>query len=130
EKPFWVALQKFQREGGESPKSEAGSERRHFAGLCGANDLSRQNAGAPSLLQSAKSSGAGVSPALPPSITHHAPAHSKAALFLRQFEGWRGLARQGSLSHCLEPVLTETHYEALLLAEPRGEERVPNGRRL
>ena len=51
-------------------------------------------------------------------------------MFLQQFERWRELARQGSLSHCLETVLRETHYEAMLLAEPRGEERAANVRRL
>ena len=53
-------------------------------------------------------------------------AWSKVDAFLGQFEDWRELARQSSLSLCLETVLAATHYEALLLAEPRGEERVAN----
>ncbi|MBI5384238.1 MAG: helicase-exonuclease AddAB subunit AddA [Verrucomicrobia bacterium] len=54
---------------------------------------------------------------------------AKAALFLTQFARWRRLAREGSLSACLEAALAETHYEALLRAGPRGEERVANVRR-
>src|SRR5205823_1573511 len=54
----------------------------------------------------------------------------KVTQFLGQFREWRELAQHSSLSHCLETVLTETHYEALLLAETRGEERVANVRRL
>ncbi|NBV25329.1 MAG: hypothetical protein EBS05_25875, partial [Proteobacteria bacterium] len=50
--------------------------------------------------------------------------------FLTRFAEWRQLIRLGSLTQCLEQVLTETHYEALLLAEPRGPERVANVRRL
>jgi ATP-dependent helicase/nuclease subunit A len=57
-------------------------------------------------------------------------AWKKADLFLRQFDGWRALARQSSLSHCLETVLAESHYEALLLTEARGQERSANVRRL
>jgi len=57
-------------------------------------------------------------------------AWSKVDLFLRQFEGWRELARQSSLSYCLETILAETHYDALLLAQTRGDERVANVRRL
>ncbi|NBU11339.1 MAG: hypothetical protein EBS84_20385, partial [Proteobacteria bacterium] len=54
----------------------------------------------------------------------------KAAEFLARFAEWRQLIRLGSLTQCLERVLAETHYEALLLAEPRGPERVANVRRL
>jgi ATP-dependent helicase/nuclease subunit A len=57
-------------------------------------------------------------------------AWTKIDLFARQFTRWRELVRQASLSQCLETVLTETHYEALLLAGPRGEERGANLRRL
>jgi ATP-dependent helicase/nuclease subunit A len=57
-------------------------------------------------------------------------AWAKTEEFLSKFGRWRELARQSSLSHCLETVLGETHYEALLLAEARGQERVANIRRL
>lgn len=51
-------------------------------------------------------------------------------LFLRRFARWRQLARQGSLSRCVETVLDETHYEDWLLAQPRGEQRRANVQRL
>jgi ATP-dependent helicase/nuclease subunit A len=54
----------------------------------------------------------------------------KADAFFRGFAAWRELVRQASLSQCLEAVLTDTHYEALLLAGVRGAERVANVRRL
>lgn len=54
----------------------------------------------------------------------------KVDSFLRSFDQWRARARQGALSDCLEGVLTETHYEALLLAGERGPERAANVRRL
>ncbi len=57
-------------------------------------------------------------------------ASEKATEFLTRFAEWRQLIRLGSLTQCLERVLAETHYEALLLAEPRGPERVANVRRL
>jgi len=57
-------------------------------------------------------------------------AWAKADLFLRQFERWRERMRRTSLSQCLDAVLAETHYEAWLLAGPRGGERVANVRRL
>jgi ATP-dependent helicase/nuclease subunit A len=61
---------------------------------------------------------------------HKGEAWEKVDAFLRDFDHWRMLARQTSLSVCLERILTDTHYEALLLAEARGEERLANVRRL
>jgi ATP-dependent helicase/nuclease subunit A len=58
-----------------------------------------------------------------------ASAWDKTDLFLRQFENWRESVRHTSLSTCLETALTETHYEALLLAGARGEQRLANVRR-
>jgi ATP-dependent helicase/nuclease subunit A len=55
---------------------------------------------------------------------------AKLRTFLANYERWRQLVRQTSVSRCLETVLAETHYEALLLARPRGRERVANVRRL
>jgi len=57
-------------------------------------------------------------------------ARAKLKQFYESFGRWRTLVRQTSVSHCLEKVLAETHYEALLLAQPRGRERVANVRRL
>jgi ATP-dependent helicase/nuclease subunit A len=55
---------------------------------------------------------------------------AKIATFLEQFQRWRELARQTSLSQTLETALHDTHYEPLLRATPRGAERVANVRRL
>jgi ATP-dependent helicase/nuclease subunit A len=59
-----------------------------------------------------------------------ASAAEKVRGFFAQFQRWRALIRQTSVSHCLETVLAETHYEALLLAQPRGRERLANVHRL
>ena len=58
------------------------------------------------------------------------PGWPKIDRFLQRYAAWRRLARQVSLSHCLETVLTETHYADWLLAQSRGEERHANVRRL
>ncbi len=50
----------------------------------------------------------------------------KTAKFLERFSRWRKLAKQTSLSECLESVLTETHYAEWLLARPRGAQRRAN----
>jgi len=55
---------------------------------------------------------------------------SKADRFLKNFAAWRRLTRQVSLSRCLEAVLSETHYAAWLLTQPRGEQRHANVQRL
>src|SRR6185295_7418926 len=54
----------------------------------------------------------------------------KVNQFLERFHRWRQLARQAALSHCLESALDETHYEAWLLAQPRGEQSRANVLRL
>jgi ATP-dependent helicase/nuclease subunit A len=54
----------------------------------------------------------------------------KLAGFLKSFAEWRALSRQSSLSHCLEVILEQTHYESLLLIGERGAERMGNVRRL
>jgi ATP-dependent helicase/nuclease subunit A len=46
--------------------------------------------------------------------------------FLEQFSRWRKLARQASLSECLEAVLAETLYADWLGAQPRGAQRAAN----
>ncbi len=50
----------------------------------------------------------------------------KAAKFLERFSRWRKLARQVSLSQCLEAVLGETYYADWLRAQPRGAQRAAN----
>jgi len=57
-------------------------------------------------------------------------ALEKASAFLTRFAAWRDRLRLSSLTDCLERVLAETHYESLLLAEPRGAQRVANVRRV
>jgi ATP-dependent helicase/nuclease subunit A len=54
----------------------------------------------------------------------------KANRFLEYYAVWRRLARQDSLSRCLETVLAQTHYSAWLLTQSRGEQRRANVQRL
>ena len=54
---------------------------------------------------------------------------AQADRFLKNYAAWRRLARQVSLSRCLEAVLGETYYAAWLLTQPRGEQRHANVRR-
>ncbi|MBI3417639.1 MAG: PD-(D/E)XK nuclease family protein, partial [Verrucomicrobia bacterium] len=54
----------------------------------------------------------------------------KIDAFVQRFSRWRQLARQSPLSHCLEAVLQETHYETWLLTQPRSELRRANVERL
>lgn len=55
---------------------------------------------------------------------------TKLKSFLQMYYDWRALSRQSSLSHCLEVILEQTHYESLLLIDNRGSERIGNIRRL
>ncbi len=57
-------------------------------------------------------------------------AREKLATLFKRLAHWRQLAQQTSLSQCIESMLADTHYEALLLTQPRGRERVANVRRL
>jgi ATP-dependent helicase/nuclease subunit A len=50
----------------------------------------------------------------------------KIGSFLERFSRWRQLARQASLSQCLESVLAETHYAQWLCSRPRGAQRQAN----
>jgi len=45
---------------------------------------------------------------------------------LEQIARWRKLARQSSLSQCLEEILVETHYDDWLKTQSRGEQRHAN----
>lgn len=56
-------------------------------------------------------------------------ARPKIVAFLERFARWRRLARQASLSRCLETVLSETHYAEWLFTQPRGVQRHANVRR-
>jgi len=50
----------------------------------------------------------------------------KAEKFLERFSRWRKMARQWSLSQCLEEILAETHYAEWLGTRPRGARRQAN----
>jgi len=56
-------------------------------------------------------------------------AWQKVDWFLQHFAKWRELARQASLSHCLETALSDTHYVAVTQVGERGGERVANVRK-
>lgn len=56
--------------------------------------------------------------------------YRKVETFLGRYSKWRRLSRQISLSHCLEAILSETHYASWLLTQPRGQQRHANVRRL
>ncbi len=58
------------------------------------------------------------------------PAWPRVERFLKNFSRWRRLARQVSLSRCLETVLAETHYDAWLFTQSRGAQRHANVQRL
>jgi ATP-dependent helicase/nuclease subunit A len=53
-------------------------------------------------------------------------ATGKIPKFLERFSRWRKLAKQNSLSECLEAVLAETLYADWLRAQPRGAQRAAN----
>jgi ATP-dependent helicase/nuclease subunit A len=53
-------------------------------------------------------------------------APTKTSKFLERFARWRKLAKQQSLSECLEAVLAETLYADWLRAQPRGAQRAAN----
>ncbi|HWD91426.1 MAG TPA: UvrD-helicase domain-containing protein [Verrucomicrobiae bacterium] len=59
-----------------------------------------------------------------------ATAQPKLKKFLTSFDSWRRHARQGALSQCMREILDATHYESLILAQERGEERLVNVNRL
>src|SRR6266478_5013282 len=52
--------------------------------------------------------------------------YRKVTIFLERFARWRRLARQVSLSRCLETVVAETHYASWLLTQPHGDQRHAN----
>src|SRR5207247_5875669 len=76
-----------------------------------------------------QSRGVGISQAQEPgagneiAVIDHQSLRTKVSTFLEQFARWRRLARQVSLSRCLDAILSETHYTAWLLTQPRGEQR-------
>ena len=61
---------------------------------------------------------------------HSKEAWHKVTRFLERFYHWRRLARQVSLSRCLDVILSQTYYAIWLLTQPRGEQRHANVQRL
>ncbi|MDR3456636.1 MAG: UvrD-helicase domain-containing protein [Verrucomicrobiae bacterium] len=61
-----------------------------------------------------------------PAVRQATPAAQKISEFLERFSRWRKLAKQSSLSECLEAVLTETLYLDWLRARLRGTQRAAN----
>ena len=55
---------------------------------------------------------------------------ARVSAFLERYGRWRRLARQVSLSRCLDAILAETHFAEWLLTQPRGEQRHANVQRL
>jgi ATP-dependent helicase/nuclease subunit A len=55
---------------------------------------------------------------------------SKVAQFLTRFARWRALARQASLSTCLDEILASMHYAEWLREQERGAQRHANVQRL
>ncbi|KAF0180848.1 MAG: recombination helicase AddA [Limisphaerales bacterium] len=126
ERMFWDALIRFCADGARTPTSAASC----------AGDL-QSPSGVPGQFESRFDSDAADGGCKPParptarSAFRTPPsAFEKASAFLTRFATWRDRLRLSSLTDCLERVLAETHYESLLLAEPRGAERVANVRRL
>src|SRR6185437_11281628 len=56
--------------------------------------------------------------------------HAKLQKFFKNFDQWRRHARRGTLSNSVRAILDQTHYESLILAQERGEERLANVNRL
>jgi ATP-dependent helicase/nuclease subunit A len=121
--PFWKALVLSAEPAneGRNPKSE----------IRNPNPGRRQHSS-----ETANTQHATRNPDHAPRSTLHAPlltdpeTHRKITAFLTRFARWRRLARQVSLSHCLEAVLAETHYADWLLTQSRGEQRHANVQRL
>jgi len=61
-----------------------------------------------------------------PAVRRENSATKKIVTFLDRYPRWRKLAKQSSLSECLEAVLTETLYVDWLRSQPRGAQRAAN----
>jgi ATP-dependent helicase/nuclease subunit A len=61
-----------------------------------------------------------------PAVRRETASAKKISVFLDRFSRWRRLAKQSSLSECLEAVLAETFYADWLRAQPRGAQRAAN----
>jgi ATP-dependent helicase/nuclease subunit A len=64
-----------------------------------------------------------------PEVRIQNETREKTGKFLERFSRWRKLARQSSLSQCLEAILAETHYDDWLRSRPRGAQKFANVQR-
>lgn len=119
----------------------AGGKVHYWTALQGWHTRSQRNEDRP--LESAESGtrnsgpGAAAEVSAPPGVGTSdqrrdaaASALEKVGVFLERFARWRRLARQESLSCCLEAVLAETYYDDWLRLQLGGEQRHANVRRL
>ena len=111
---FWTALRAFAAAGGRAPEGPA--------------PVSPPAAGRPAEAEP-PAPGAGERETADLAALRRATG-AKVEAFLACYSRWRASARRGALSHCLEAVLDETHYEDWLLTQERGEQRRANVRRL
>ena len=58
------------------------------------------------------------------------PLFEKVEVFLGRYRRWRAMTRHAAISHCLETVLNETHYEEWLATNERGAQQRANVERL
>ncbi len=121
---LWSALRQFHRlEGASFAGSDADhvpeSSDRSAGHRLVLDDESRPGRAMPGAPNSAKEPGKALRSAA-------RSMKPKVARFMDAYARWRRLAREGSLSLCLEAALDETHYEDWLLAHDRGEQRSAN----
>ena len=117
--PFWVALMRWQE--GERVKSEIRNPK---------SEVEEKSEDTHHALVAPKSDEGGSRITQQSELPLGSPTLRKVTTFLERHARWRRLARQVSLSRCLETVLTETHYGEWLLTQPRGEQRHANVQRL
>ncbi len=138
EKNFWTALNRFHALAGDThfPLTPALSpeerEKRSqpFSGttmVSGTKNLQpRESVQQLSPLPEGEGQGEGKRGATSTANPNQIRLAEKASMFLDRFSRWRKLARQVSLSQCLEEILAETLYADWLRAQPRGAQRAAN----
>jgi ATP-dependent helicase/nuclease subunit A len=104
---FWMALQRFYRTGGAGVGDQLSMFRDRFAAES----------------EGSTSAGSVAGPAI---SNRPRTTTEKIDRFLESFGRWRRLARERSISQCLEEILYETHYSTWLLTQPRGQQRQAN----
>ncbi|MCI0534695.1 MAG: UvrD-helicase domain-containing protein [Verrucomicrobiales bacterium] len=113
---FWTALRRFYRTEGAGISGQSSVVSRQSSVEAEAKEP--LNASAP---PNAGGSGRARTADYGPRTTFQ-----KIDRFLKSYSHWRRLARETSLSQCLEEILHETHYSIWLLTQPRGQQRQAN----